>query len=100
MKYSDMSSKELEAARLFAITNGNLNAAREISEFQKFYGKRVKTVKGRKVPIGTEGVVFFVKRYDYSLNGDCWGINSNTRVGFKDDSGEAYFTSLNNIVLI
>lgn len=43
-------------------------------------GKRVRVVKGRKVPIGTEGVVFWI--------GDGkWG----TRAGIQTDEGERVF---------
>lgn len=99
MNYSKMTGEELQRLSFEAISRGNMNAAREIAEFQEFYGKRVKVVKGRKVPHGTEGIVFFVKRYDNSKYGDPWGIYSNTRIGFKDDNGEAHYTALNNVVL-
>lgn len=99
-KYSEMTEDELTELKMAFIANGNLNAAREIDEFRHMYGKRVKVVKGRKVPHGTEGVVFFLKRYDNSKYGDSFGIYSNTRIGFKDDAGEAYFTSYDNVVLI
>lgn len=54
-----MTDDELNELKFEATVRGNLNAAREISEFQKVFGKMVRVVKGRKVPIGTEGVVFF-----------------------------------------
>ena len=100
MNYAKMSEKELNELKFAAICKGNMNAATEISDFQAVYGKRVKVVKGRKVPHGTEGVVFWVKRYDNSKYGDPWGIYSNTRVGFKDDSGQVFFTAFNNVALV
>jgi hypothetical protein len=100
MNYARMSESELNEIKFRFISQGNLNAAREISEFKEYYGKRVKVVKGRKVPHGKEGIVFFVKRYDNSKYGDPWGIYSNTRIGFKDDNGEAFFTAINNVVLL
>ena len=100
MNYAKMSEKELTEIEAAFICKGNLNAAREISEFKEMYGKRVKVVKGRKVPHGTEGVVFFVKRYDNSKYGDPWGIYSTTKIGFKDDNGEAFFTAYDNVVLV
>lgn len=100
MNYAKMTETELENARIFAINHDNLNAAREISEFKKFYGNRVKVVKGRKVSRGIEGVVFFVKRYDNSKHGDSFGIYSTTRIGFKTDSGETYYTAAQNVELV
>ena len=100
MNYAKMSEKELNEVKFAFTCKGNLNAAREISEFQEVYNKRVKVVKGRKVPHGTEGVVFWVKRYDNSKYGDAWGIYSNTRIGFKDDEGQAFFTAFDNVVLV
>lgn len=100
MKYADMTKENLEKLQFTFVCKGNLNAAREISEFIEMYGKRVKVVKGRKVPHGTEGVVFFVKRYDNSKYGDVWGIYSTTRIGFTDDNGEAFFTAYDNVVLV
>jgi len=100
MNYSKMSQKELVELEFEALRRGNLNAAGEIADFRKFYGKRVRVVKGRKVPIGTEGVVFWLKRYDNSKYGDPWGIYSNTRIGLKDDNGDAYFTAIDNVILI
>lgn len=100
MNYAKMSNAELTAAKTAFIIRGNMNAAREIAEFQEVFGKRVRVIKGRKVPLGTEGVVFWVKRYDNSKYGDPWGIYSNTRVGLKDDAGNTYFTAFNNVILI
>lgn len=52
-------------------------------------GDRVKVVKGRKVPLGTVGKVFWV--------GDG---KHGERVGFKDGDGETHWTSLSNVVLL
>lgn len=54
-------------------------------------GKRVRVVKGRKVPVGTEGVVFWI--------GDSrWGL----RVGLRPNrfGGEAVFTSIDNVEVV
>lgn len=61
MNYAKMSEKELNDLRFAFICKGNHNAAREISDFKEVYNKRVKVVKGRKVPHGTEGIVFLLK---------------------------------------
>lgn len=49
-------------------------------------GASVKVVKGRKVPIGTEGEVFW-------LGDKGWGYS----VGFKTSEGEKHFTSISNV---
>ena len=52
-------------------------------------GVRVRVVKGRKVPVGTEGVVFWLRL-----------LPGNDRVGFKDSAGAAHFTALDHVVAI
>lgn len=95
-----MSAEDLDRLQFEAIVRGNYNASAEISDFKKVYNKRVKVVKGRKVPKGTEGIVFWVKRYDNSKYGDPWGIYSVTKVGIKDDNGNVHFTAIDNVEII
>lgn len=90
----------MEDAKLFYTQTGNYNAARELSEQERYLGKTIKVVKGRKVPIGTTGECFWVKRYDNSKYGDPWGIYSTTRVGIKTEDDETYFTDLKNIEIM
>ena len=52
-------------------------------------GQTVEVVKGRKVPVGTVGVVFWVADLP-----DQWGI---TKVGFKDGAGDKHFTNIDNV---
>ena len=52
-------------------------------------GTHVKVVKGRKVPVGTTGKVFWVGE---GRHGE--------RVGFNDGEGERYFTALTNVVAV
>nr|DAJ98146.1 MAG TPA: hypothetical protein [Caudoviricetes sp.] len=100
MNYSKMSEKELNELHFYLLSHEKFNAATEVSDFKKVYGKRVRVIKGRKVPHGTEGVVFFVKRYDNSKYGDPWGIYSTTRIGLKDDNGDAFFTAIDNVIVL
>lgn len=51
-------------------------------------GQEVTVIKGRKIPIGTKGIVF------YSGEGQ-WGW----RIGFKTESGEEMWTALQNVEL-
>lgn len=53
-------------------------------------GKRVRVVRGRKVPRGTEGVVIW-------LGVDDWG---KARLGLKDADGNAHWTAASNVEVI
>lgn len=99
MKYSEMTNEQLLKLQTEFTIRGNYNAAREISEFREVFGKIVEVVKGRKVPKGTVGRCFWVKRYDNSKYGDPWGIYSSTRIGIKTADGEIYFTAFDNVVV-
>lgn len=50
-------------------------------------GQTVTVVKGRKVPKGTTGVIFWVGE-------DSWGKG---RIGFKGTDGETYWTATSNV---
>lgn len=52
-------------------------------------GQRIVVVKGRKVPLGIEGTVFWVAPEENN-----WGIIS---VGFKTDDGEKHFVNIANV---
>ena len=100
MDYRNMTKEQLESLRAECCIRGNANASVEIADFIKLYNKQVKVVKGRKVPKGTTGIVFWVKRYDYSKYGDPWGIYSDTKIGIRDEWGNAHFTSSRNVEII
>lgn len=70
----------------------------EVDAFVKYLDKDVKVVKGRKVPVGTVGKVFWIGMRNYSKYGNWWSWE--VRVGFKDESGETYFVSEENIELV
>lgn len=97
MKLNKMTDKELEQYREYCIRAGNVSALTEINEHKKFYGKRVEVIKGRKIPHGTTGTVFYVERVHYGYQ-DWKGWV--TRIGFKDDSGKAFFINDNNLSII
>lgn len=100
MDYRTMSDEQLNDLKFQAVVRGNLSACAEISDFKKFYGKRVKVVKGKKLPLGTEGKIFWLKRYGYGKYGDPWGTYSYTKVGIEKDDGERVFTYLDNIEIV
>lgn len=100
MKLKEMTNEQLLELQIALTARGNFNAATEVSDFRKTFGKKVEVVKGRKVPVGTVGMCFWVKRYNYSRYGDPWGIYSDTRIGIKTAEGEVYFTSLDNVKIV
>lgn len=76
----------------------NFGALQEIQAFEKYLDKEVKVVKGRKVPFGTTGTVFWIGMRNYSKYGYWWSWE--VRVGIKTTEGETYFTAENNIELV
>lgn len=57
-------------------------------------GQEVVVVKGRKVPLGTTGIIFWTA----VDNGFAYGDGTVTRVGFKDAQGTAYFIDAKNVI--
>jgi hypothetical protein len=62
-------------------------------------GRRVKVVKGRKVPAGAEGTVFWYGKDKYA--GKNWlpwdDGRTGYRVGFETANGEKFFTAATNV---
>jgi hypothetical protein len=78
--------KDLAEAHLINIVYDRLiHAAQEKSQIVK-RGCRIEVVKGRKVPKGTQGDIFWVGESQ-------WG----TRVGFNDDEGNTHWTAITNV---
>jgi hypothetical protein len=69
---------QLKALEDAAIANGEI-----------VVGQTVKVYRGRKVPIGTMGVVFWVAEQE-----DAFGCY---KIGFKDEAGNKHFTAINNV---
>lgn len=59
-------------------------------------GKRVKVVKGRKVPIGTIGTIFSVKKNEYARQRSAF-MPENNRIMIKTDDGKYLDTYLFNL---
>ena len=81
----------------FAHQADNMEAVVEASDHLKLFGKTVKVVKGRKVPIGTIGDVFYLARKHYSQN--TW-FGFDTRIGIKSEDGTQHFLSASNVEAI
>lgn len=94
------SRDELEELSKYMVLHDNLGAVTAINYVIKFANKHVRVVKGRKVPKGTEGVIFWMGSYCNSPYGDPWGIYTTYRCGLKDDNGRIYWTALSNVELV
>tara|TARA_R110000868_G_C10973188_1_gene771495 strand:- start:34303 stop:34812 length:510 start_codon:yes stop_codon:yes gene_type:complete len=89
---SDLSPENEKAYYTYqdAIRNKRLLAeAKRLNEALKI-GSHVKVYKGRKVPVGIEGEVTYIKDHGYS----------NLTVGIRHKSGKIYYTYSNNIELL
>ena len=71
----------------------NRNSAVQVAK-----GKEVKVVKGRKVPIGTVGVVFWRKECNYDRYQREW--HTVMRIGIKTADGNTYFLSEQNVEVV
>lgn len=69
------------------VAEARLKAERETYALK---GMEVEVVKGRKVPKGTKGEVFWVGESTF-------GYTTSWRVGFKTAEGEKHFTALSNV---
>ena len=61
----------------------------EIANGEIVVGQTIKVYRGRKIPQGTMGVVFWV-----ADEPDHFGVY---KIGFKDESGVKYFCAINNV---
>lgn len=87
---------ERAAAQARAEELRRLDEEREAATPRK--GKTVEVIRGRKVPIGTRGEVFW---YGEGKNFDRWGRGSAPmRVGFKDAAGETHWTDAYNVEVV
>ena len=94
---AEATEEQIEEITLALAAKGNMTAAGRIREVREWYGKRVRVFKGRKVPKGTEGEVFWIGWHCHSPYGDPWGIYTTTRIGLKDDDGNVFWTALANV---
>ena len=68
-------------------------------------GKRVKVVRGRKVPKGTEGTVIWEGEGRYfgavpRYRSGGWNTTAPRRIGLVTDSGERFFTAASNVEVL
>lgn len=74
--------------------SNSLGLSYYISMHNDLMEREVKVVKGKKVPIGTVGKVFWMtaKSYDF--------VSTTVIVGIKDEEEKVYFTNANNVEII
>jgi hypothetical protein len=67
-------------------------------------GKTLKVVRGRKVPIGTEGICIWTGSTHFggiiTRRGQRLGGRSSERVGIKDAAGEVHWTAAANVEVV
>lgn len=65
-------------------------------------GKVIKVVRGRKVPIGATGEVFWMGEvnYDPYIRSYHRSYHSSWRIGFKADNDETYWTDVRNVEVV
>lgn len=97
-QFRAMTKEDVIAYANICAERSNLPALAELNVFRKYLDKRVKVVRGRKVPIGTVGTVFWIGAVNYSKYKKWWSWQF--RVGLKDNDGNTYFTAERNIELV
>lgn len=65
-----LSSEARKELQEYMTLKGNLTASLALSYVEEFYNRDVVAVKGRKVPVGVKGRVFWLGSYDNSKYGD------------------------------
>lgn len=84
---------------------GRLKEAAAVAARTPAIGKTVKVVKGRKVPLGTVGEVFFYGEGAYfgpvpRFKSGAWSTKGTMRVGFKTPTGVKFFTAASNVEVL
>lgn len=100
MELKGYSPETLERMKDYMWRSGNYGASRNISEFQQTFGFLVKVVRGRKVKHGTIGRCFWMGTRNYAKYSDPWGLKTVTRIGIRDEAGNVYWTSIENVEVI
>lgn len=95
--FREMTEEDRRNYYMACARQDNFAALGEFKTFEKYLDKTVRVVKGRKVPIGTEGTVFWIGAVNYSKYCNWWSWEF--RIGFKDADGNTFFTSERNIEL-
>ena len=90
-------SDEITEIIHYAYERDNMEAVVEASDHLKLFGKTVKVVKGRKVPIGTVGHVYYLARKHYGNNS--W-FGFDTRIGIRTSEGRTYSLSADNVAVV
>ena len=90
---------EVQKNRGFWVETERRDSSPSANAFITYYNNSVVVVKGRKVPIGTTGIVFWMRPsgYDHNYADDA---EPEYRLGIKDSSGNVYWTTTKNVELV
>lgn len=89
---------------LYLHNGGKLNQlksaieAETIKACKVLKGKEVVVIRGRKVPHGVKGEVFWIKKVNYDRYGREW--NEEEKIGIKDIEGNVYWTYAKNVEVV
>ena len=97
MDLTKKTPEELNELWKYMANAGNMVACTAIGIVQKYFRKQVVVVKGRKVPHGTTGIVFWLGSTCRGIYGDPWGIYTSFRCGIQDADGNVHWTDVKNI---
>ena len=89
------SEEDLGNLYTYALTHENLKLANAIKVIQQFYNKEVLVIKGKKVPIGTSGICFWIGYKNYHKG--C-PLDGTFPVGIKTDDGTIWWTYASNLI--
>lgn len=81
-----LAAKYAERIRLMSYYAADDREAQQI-----FPNKRIRVIKGRKIPVGVEGIVFWIGPDRFKGGNRC---------GFKDDGGTTHWISTGNIEVV
>lgn len=85
--------EKAKSIRIEQIKESLLFEAKQVTK-----GKRVIVNRGRKVPHGVEGEIFYLKKVNYDPYGRDW--YTETKIGLKDDNDNVYWTYAKNVDVV
>ncbi|MDE7157646.1 MAG: hypothetical protein K2O02_06810 [Lachnospiraceae bacterium] len=98
IQFRKMTTSQKQEYYLACAMRDNHAAMSEFNAYEKYLDKSIVVVKGRKIPIGTKGICFYIGAVNYNKYKNWW--NWTIRIGFKTENGETFFTSEHNIELV
>lgn len=98
--YGAMVTAHIDAlGKMLAVSNKYANLSTLAEAFTPQKGDYVRVARGRKVPVGTEGVIIWTGERSYSQWQARYG-KADLRVGVKDANGDVHWTDAKNVDLV